>query len=142
MCEFITELRTYNEKDYPPNSVKELIVAIQMYLMKHKVLWKLLDDTDDKFMDLYTIVDNMMKQRVAMGLGVIKSATPISCNIEEDLWSSDVLGEHCPKQLSDTIMYLLAVNLALRGGLEHKNLRCPGFNPQIVVSKDSDGVDV
>ena len=56
------------------------------------------------------------------------------------MWTSCVLGEHSPSQLGDTIMFLLGINLALRGEDEQKCLRRPGFNPQIKISKDSDGV--
>ena len=56
------------------------------------------------------------------------------------MWSSRVLGEHSPSQLGDTVMFLLGINLALRGGDEQKRLRRPGFSPQITVSKDADGV--
>ena len=36
-------------------------------------------------------------------------------------------------------MFLLGINAGLRGGLEHKRLRCPGFNPQFNIIVDEDG---
>ena len=100
--------------------------------------WKLLDKSDENFVDLAMVLDNTMKQRVKMGLGRVKSATPISFNMEEQMWSSGVLGCSNPQQLRDTVLFLLGINLALRCG-EHKNLCRPRFNPQIEESVDSDG---
>ncbi len=56
------------------------------------------------------------------------------------MWAEGALGEDRPRQLSDTILYLLGINLALRGGEEHRNLRRPGFNSQLRIGRDSDGV--
>ena len=81
-----------------------------------------------------------MKDLTEKGKGVVQSATPITSAMEEKMWTSSVLAEHSPSQLVDTVMFLLSLNLALRGGDEQKCLRCSGFNPQITVSKDSDGV--
>ena len=50
------------------------------------------------------------------------------------------MGKHNLKQLCDTVLFLIGINLALRGGKEHKKLRRPRFNPQIQVSTDNDGV--
>ena len=51
------------------------------------------------------------------------------------MWKNDILGEENPIQLRHTVMYLLGLGFALRGGEEHRNLRAPGFNPQITVQK-------
>ena len=99
----------------------------------------MLDENHPIFGELFNVVDNVMKIRVAEGAGIVKSATPISLPIENRLWNTGVLGEHNPKQLADTIFYLLGVNLALRGGVEHKSLRRPGFYLQITISEDGDG---
>ena len=89
---------------------------------------------------LFNVVDNIMKQRIEDGMGVVKNSTPISLCMEEEMWRSGILGKHNPKQLSDTMVYILGLNLALRGGIEQKHLRRPGFQPQLSVGHDSDGV--
>ena len=75
-----------------------------------------------------------------MGLGVVNNATPVSNAMEEKMWIEGVLGEHSPGQLLDTIMYLMGVNLSVRGGNEHRKLCHPGFNEQIKIGFDSDNV--
>ena len=142
MCKYITEVTKTNSEDYPPNTVCEIVTSIQMYLKGNQINWKLLNEEDEIFCDLFFVVDNIMKDRLEAGLGVVKSATPIDLSMEEKMWTSGILGEHNPKQLCETVLFLIGINLALRGGEEHKKLRRPGFNPQITVSSDNDGIRV
>lgn len=50
------------------------------------------------------------------------------------------LDEQSPEQLRNTVLFLLGISFALRGGDEHRRLRCPGFDLQINVLKDEKGV--
>ena len=56
------------------------------------------------------------------------------------MWESGVLGDSNPRQLSDTLFFLLGIHLALRGE-EQKALRRPGHNPQIVKGVDEDSFE-
>ena len=58
---------------------------------------------------------------------------------EDKLWQEGKLGEENGRQLVETLIYLLGINLGLGGGNEHKQLRRPGFDPQITVITNSDG---
>ncbi len=51
-----------------------------------------------------------------------------------------VLGEDDPDQLRDTLLFLVGLTFALRGGKEHRALRAPSFDPQIVVKKNESSV--
>ena len=42
---------------------------------------------------------------------------------EEKLWQKGILGEDCPDRLRNTVLYLIGINLALRAGDEHYQLR-------------------
>ena len=42
MCRLVTEVRKYNSKDYPPQSLKGMVTAIQFYLHSNLVYWQLL----------------------------------------------------------------------------------------------------
>ena len=110
---------------------------IQMYLHENAILWKLLDDVE--FVSLRNVLDNLMKQRTAEGLGVRVSSNVISLEMEIQLFDKNVLGEESPLQLLQTVIYMLGLHLALRGGVEHCHLRRPGFNCQIQVELDSNG---
>ena len=121
-CKFITEVRKYKGEDYPPQTIKGIIVAIQMYLKSQCINWRLLNENVDVFVDLFNVVNNVMKLCTEMGLGVVNSAAPVSNSMEEMMWSNGTLGEHSPAQLLDTIMFLIGVNCSLRGGSEHHRL--------------------
>ena len=86
-----------------------------MYLRTKRVEWRLLNENDDVFVDLYNVTDNLMKQHRNKGMGVIRHSTPISHKLEEDIWIKGVLGKHEPKQLCNMVLYLVGVNFALRG---------------------------
>ena len=76
--------------------------------------------------DLYYTLDNIMKMHTNSGLGRKNSTSVVTVDAEEKMWNKGILGEDTPKQLSDTILYLLGLNLALRGGEEHHRLHCLG----------------
>ena len=96
-----------------------------------------MNKNDPILVDLFNVVDNVMKLCTEMGWGVVNSAAPVTNNMEEEMWQSGVLGEHTPAQLLEIIMFLIGVNCAL-GCNKHCHLRHPGFNEQIRVGVDSD----
>ena len=57
---FIQEIKRIDGSDYPPNTLREVIIMIQMFLNKHNVFWKLLEYP--KFLTLRNIIDNTMKE--------------------------------------------------------------------------------
>ncbi len=59
---------------------------------------------------------------------------------EEELWSQGLLGGDMPKQLREMVMYLISLSFTLRGGKEQRALRCPPYDPQIMVKMRSDGI--
>ncbi len=81
-----------------------------------------------------------MKEGTALKLRKCKLSSPISVADENKLWDQRVLGSDSPDTLRDTVLFLLGLHLALRGGKEHKDLRTPGFNSQLSVETDDDGV--
>ena len=116
LCKFIAEVRKVKGGEYPPQMVHALIIAIQIYLKTCRINWKLLSEDDEVFIDLYNVVDNVMKERTEMGLGKVNSADPVTNAMENEMWKNGVLGGHTPSQLLDTVMYLIRVNCALQGG--------------------------
>ena len=110
-----------------------------MYLKTNKVNRRLLNKNDDVFVNLFNVVDNVMKLRTKEEFGFVNSAKPVN-NMEEGIWNTGVLGEHTPVQLLDTVMFQIGINCSLRGGKEHRYLRRPGFNEQITVTVDDNNV--
>ena len=139
LCRFVTEVRRLDGKEYPPNTIRELVICIQMFLHENCIMWRLLEGSE--FTTLRNVVDNTMKERHGMGLGVRKSSEYISKSQEDLLYSSGQLGIDDPQQLLNNVIYLLGVYLALRGGVEHSNLRRDGCNSQLSIEKDSRGIE-
>ena len=119
------------------NTIRELVVMIQMYLHERNLFWKLYDDTE--FAYLKNCVDNTMKERHSIGLGVRKSSDIITLSQEDKLFNSGVLGDHGPLQLLRTVVYMIGLHCALRGGVEHNNLQRPGCDSQFSIGFDEMG---
>ncbi len=110
---------------------------IQLHLKKSGLDWKLLDDKE--FLSVRNTLDNLMKDRAHSRVGVEKKFDPITVENEEELWLQGLLGSDSPKQLRETVMYLVGLSFALRGGKEQWSLRCPPYDPQITVQSQADG---
>ena len=72
----------------------EILIMIQMFLHKNNVFWKVLDDPE--FVNLCNVLDNTMKERHAMGLGVRKSSEIITLSHETKMFNHGILGENNP----------------------------------------------
>ena len=140
LSSFVIEIVKMNGQEYPPQTLYQMVICIQIYLESEKLYWKLLDKGDPQFVNLYYTLDNIMKAHTAQGLGVKQSASVVSKASEEIMWEKGILGEDNPTQLLDTILYLLGINYALHGGEEHKCLHRPGFKSQLEIGVDSEGV--
>ncbi len=97
--------------------------------------WKLCED--DPFLHVRYTLDNLMKKRCADRVSVTKSTVPLTYSDEEKMWANGSLGEGEPTKLRNTVMFLLGLSCALRGGQGHRDLRCPGHDCQFTVCSDS-----
>ena len=139
MCRFVREVKKINGDDYPPNTVREIVIMIQMYLHENGIYWKLLDHP--QFVTLRNVIDNTMKERHAMGLGVKISSEVISLNHEDSLFGKGILGDDTPLKLLNTVIYMMGMHCALRGGIEYNRLRRPECTPQISFEFDKRGIE-
>ncbi len=140
LCCFLNEVRHQDGEEYPGNTLYSLIIMIQLFFEKHGKDWKLLEGK--VFHPVRNTLDNLMKSHALQRISkAANSSDPISVDEEDKLWDEGVLGENDPDGLRDTIMYLVGLTFALRGGREQRSLWCPGFDPQIVVQRNDDGVE-
>ena len=58
------------EASFPPCTVYEIIISIQMFLEQSGIFWKLLDDQDSNFIWLKFTIDNVMKMLTSEGVGI------------------------------------------------------------------------
>ena len=59
-----------------------MVLASQFYLHSNRTYWQLLPKDGGDFVDLYYVVDNLIKDRTRKGMGVVKHATSVSPNME------------------------------------------------------------
>ena len=138
IARFIKECRNQKGQKYPGNTLREMVLCLQMYLNKHGFVYKFLNDTS--FSRIRNCLDNTMKATAAEGIGLErKQADVISQEEEELLWERGILGSDTPLQLLRAVFYLNGIHFALRGGGEHRNLRCYN-HPQLTFGVDSDGM--
>ena len=71
MCRFITEIKKLNRGDFPPKTIYEMVVCVQMFLESKGIFWKLLDDKEEEFQQLQYTCDNIMKERASGGIGSV-----------------------------------------------------------------------
>ena len=122
LCSFIPEVTKLDGSDYPGKTLYEMLMLIQKFLHQSRKYWKLLDDSE--FRDVKTVLDNVMKERAINNIGMVKKqAGFIPLDFEDTLWHKGVLGEDTPDKLRDTVLFLLGINLGLRAGDEHYDLR-------------------
>ena len=139
LSKFVTEIKRLDGKDYPPNTIREIVICIQMFLHENMIMWKLFDHPE--FVSLRNVVDNTMKIRHSEGLGVRQSADILTMSHEDVLYQKKILGWENPQQLLNTVIYMTGMRFALRGGIEHNNLKRFGFNSQISFRRDSRNID-
>ena len=122
LCRFIPEVTKKREDGpYPGATLYQMIVALQKYLVVNKWKWKLIDS--DNFEESRTVLDNVMRERTAANVGVVKrQAGIITFEHENELWQKGILGEDTPDKLRHTVFFLLGINVYLRAVEEHYNL--------------------
>lgn len=131
LCHFICEVKKINGDDFPPKTIYEMIVCVQIYLESRGIFWKLLDDMDMDFVKLCYTCDNIMKEHASGGLGnVIRQAEVISYDNETFLWKNEYLGSSTPELLVRTLLFQIGLYYTLCAGSEHHNLRSIGFRSQ------------
>ncbi|XP_062579090.1 uncharacterized protein LOC134241013 [Saccostrea cucullata] len=103
LTSFVTELKTLKGNDYKPNSLYEIIVAIQHHLRSNGKFISLLDDSE--FSDLRAILDAKMKELSKLGLGINKKQALVITEEQENImWEKEILGSQSPQQLLDTML--------------------------------------
>ena len=139
ICLFLSEVRRADGQEFPGPSLYNIVVMLQLHFEHQGKTWKLLDDKE--FRCIRNTLDNLIKKRsLERVTKPVKAAEPITLEDEETLWGMHVLGEENPDQLRDTLLFLVGLTFALRGGKEQRSLRAPGFDPQIVVKRNEKGV--
>ena len=120
---FILEVRTENGDKFKSSSLKSLIAMIQYHFNKSLSKgWSIFNDGE--FQKTRNSLDLAMKLSRQEGRdGQKKRAEVVEETHEEVLWDKNILGSDSPKQLLQTLVFLIGKNFALRGRDEHRRLQ-------------------
>ena len=119
---FIHEVRKVDGSCYPSETLYELVMALQGYLGTKGKEVKFCDDP--QFRVIRNNLDNRMKELASQGfVRKNEQSEPITQEEEDKMWEKGTLGEDTPEQLLHTVLYMMGVHFALRGGDEHKSLK-------------------
>ena len=119
---FLAEIKKRNGDDYPAATLRHIVLCLQKFLEIQGRHVQFLSDL--KFRSIRDMLDALMKQRTQAGVGVhCRQAQVITEDMENTLWEKDLLGDHCPNTLLNTLVYLFGLHFALRGWDEHRQFR-------------------
>ena len=118
---FICEVKKMDGTEYPADTLYSLVISVQLYMDSIGKPYKFLND--ESFIQIKNTLDNVMKCHARdPDARPRKQAAIITLGEEDFLWSKGVLGSENAKQLLNTMVYLIGLNFALRGGQEHRTL--------------------
>ena len=138
LARFIVEVRNRNGERYPGTTLYSICAGIQRYIREKRAVSSSQNSLDiyklPEFSYFRSVFDSILKELHQQGIGnTKKQAQVITVEVEERMWSNDILGDDTPEKLLNTLIYCLGLNLALRSGKEHRSLRPDMF--QIVQEK-------
>jgi hypothetical protein len=128
LCCFVQETKKENGLPYPATTIRSLLAAIQRVLHSNKVPLNLFDKSDMRFRDLHMTLDTVCVSLRKEGVGTeVKHAAVVSVEHEDILWKKGVLGVASPESLLRAVFYTVGLHFCLRGGQEHRDLKCSQF---------------
>ena len=127
------EVRKQNGDPYLSETLYHIVCGLMRQLRADKPE---VDFSNYKeFAETRMILDSEMKRLQREGIRTKgRKAEPLSPEEEELLWKKDVLDDHNPEALLNTIFYQNGVNFALRSGAEHRALRHQNCQIRVVKS--------
>ena len=119
---FIADVRKVTGERYPPKTLKAIFYMIQHYI-QYECKRSISFFTSDIYKDARDVLDAEMRLSAQAGkVQPTKKAKQITIEDEDRLWTAGLLGSGSPKQLQQTVIYLMGIHLGLRASSEHKQL--------------------
>ena len=128
---FIIQVKDKNGEKYKPKTLFEMILSLQQYINDYRQrqnqdIVKFL--VDNKYFVVKQVLDAEMKDACKHNLNFThKQSDIIDEHMENMLWEEEYLSAENPRKLLTTVLYLIGLHFALRGGQEHKQLTVDNF---------------
>ena len=114
LSRFIHEARKKNGREYAPNTLYHLACGIMRHIRHNCGRPEIDFFKDPEFSDFHSSLDAEMKRLQSAGVGSVKKqAEPLTLEKEEQLWEKKILGDHSPKTLLNTMMFMNGLYFAL-----------------------------
>ena len=131
LTRFVLEMRKTDGTEYPPNTMHHIVCGVMRHLRCTKPDIDFFKDAE--FSSFRSSLDAEMKRLQSKGLGSNhKQAESLTVQEEEQLWEKNILGDHSPESLLNTIIFMNGLYFALRSGDEHRQLRHKPCQIQVV----------
>lgn len=126
---FILDIKDTKGQPFRGKTMFELVLCLQQHINSMLVddIYKFL--SDHRFRVIRNTLDGKMKKSAKENPNSTKSTSVdiISNEMEEKLWKEEHLKVNTPDSLITTLIFLLGLNFAIRGGSEHINLTTDNF---------------
>ena len=129
MSQFCLEVKQQNGKPYTPKSLLQILINLQNYARtKDENSLPFMSQKDERFKRIHTVLDNVSRELHKEGVGTVKVQARVVTDTEEtQLWEMGMMGAHSPVALQNAVFFYCGVYFCLRGGDEHRDLKCSQF---------------
>ncbi|XP_062599022.1 uncharacterized protein LOC134260486 [Saccostrea cucullata] len=130
MQRFIIEIRRKDGTAYPPNTLTQIVAALQRYLRSncYDRQFNFFKDDDLVFRDFRKTLDSHMKSLTSQGIGVNKKrCDPVTEKDEMRMWETGVFSLETASRLSNAIFFYNGKCFAFRGMSDHKQCDADQF---------------
>ena len=119
---YFLEVRKNSGEEYPPKTLAAMLNIMQMMVVDNGGKINLIKDPE--FLNVRKHLDSRMKFLTKSGQQPEKrQAAVITEEMEQELWSKQILGDDDPTKLLRTVFFLIGKHFALRSREEHRNLK-------------------
>lgn len=123
LCRFVLETRNSKGQPYPPATIRSSISGLNHILRSNKAPFSIFNKNDTRFRDLPLTLDSVSSELDKKGIGAVRnSASVITEEDENILWTKGVLGTSSLKTLQHTVFFYIGLQFRLRGVQEQYDL--------------------
>ena len=131
---FFAEIRKEDGSEYEPDSLRTMLSALDRYFREEGYPHRILKDKE--FEAARKVLNGYAIELREKGMGKRKRrADAITEEEEEMMWSKGVLGGNNPRNLNDTVFYLLSLHYGTRGCQEHHQV----YIEELKIVKNTNG---
>ena len=129
LSRFCLEVNQRNGAPYTLKSILQILTNLQSYSLScDKEALHFMSVKDAWFSSLHHVFSNVSRLLHKEGVGASKMQARVITVVEEQqLWETGTIGTDSPLSLLNGVFFYCGMHLCLRGGEEHRSLKCSQF---------------